>query len=79
MTTRPSAVPESWLSGSGFAPHTLLAMSQEDVRSFLGHWHRAARSECRSDEERAELDTYETRCAARSGPDGTWGCWRRTR
>ncbi|MET8344388.1 NACHT domain-containing protein [Streptomyces microflavus] len=59
VTTRPSAVPESWLSGSGFAPHTLLAMSQEDVRSFLGHWHRAARSECRSDEERAELDTYE--------------------
>lgn len=59
VTTRPSAVPETWLSGSGFEPHTLLAMSQEDVRAFIEHWHRAARSECRSKEERAELDPYE--------------------
>ncbi|MFJ6807104.1 NACHT domain-containing protein [Streptomyces anulatus] len=59
VTTRPSAVPETWLSGSGFEPHTLLAMSQEDVRAFIEHWHRAARSECRSEEERAELDPYE--------------------
>ncbi|MFJ2218447.1 NACHT domain-containing protein [Streptomyces anulatus] len=47
VTTRPSAVPETWLSGSGFEPHSLLAMSQEDVRAFIEHWHRAARSECR--------------------------------
>lgn len=59
VTTRPSAVPETWLSASGFEPHTLLAMSQEDVRDFVGHWHRAAKSECRSEEEHAELDRYE--------------------
>ncbi|MFB8074787.1 NACHT domain-containing protein [Streptomyces californicus] len=59
VTTRPSAVPETWLSASGFEPHTLLAMGQEDVRAFIGHWHRAARSECRAEEERAELDRYE--------------------
>ncbi|MET9765980.1 NACHT domain-containing protein [Streptomyces sp. NPDC006415] len=59
VTTRPSAVPETWLSGSGFEPHTLLAMRQEDVRAFIGHWHRAAKSECRSEEEHAELDRYE--------------------
>ncbi|MFF2231851.1 NACHT domain-containing protein [Streptomyces anulatus] len=59
VTTRPSAVPETWLSSSGFEPHSLLAMSQEDVRAFVEHWHRAARSECRSEEERAELDPYE--------------------
>ncbi|MEU7347467.1 NACHT domain-containing protein [Streptomyces bacillaris] len=59
VTTRPSAVPETWLSASGFEPHTLLAMRQEDVRAFIGHWHRAARSECRAEEERAELDRYE--------------------
>lgn len=59
VTTRPSAVPETWLSGSGFEPHSLLAMSQEDVRAFIEHWHRAARSECRTEEERAELDPYE--------------------
>ncbi|MFI0019381.1 NACHT domain-containing protein [Streptomyces griseus] len=60
VTTRPSAVPESWLSGSGFEPHTLLAMRRDDIHAFIGHWHRAARSECRSDEERAELETYES-------------------
>ncbi|MEU7328632.1 NACHT domain-containing protein [Streptomyces parvus] len=59
VTTRPSAVPGTWLSGSGFEPHTLLAMRQEDVRAFIGHWHRAAKSECRSEEEHAELDRYE--------------------
>ncbi|MFE3470441.1 NACHT domain-containing protein [Streptomyces bacillaris] len=59
VTTRPSAVPETWLSASGFEPHTLLAMRQEDVRAFIGHWHRAARSECRAEEERAELDRFE--------------------
>lgn len=59
VTTRPSAVPETWLSASGFEPHTLLAMRQEDVRAFIGHWHRAAGSECGSEEERTELDRYE--------------------
>ncbi|MFQ6854960.1 NACHT domain-containing protein [Streptomyces sp. 35M1] len=59
VTTRPSAVPDAWLSGSGFEPHTLLAMSRADIDAFIGHWHRAARSECRSEEEHAELDRYE--------------------
>ncbi|WP_327333371.1 NACHT domain-containing protein [Streptomyces anulatus] len=59
VTTRPSAVPETWLSGSGFEPHTLLAMGRADIDAFIGHWHRAARSECRSEEEGAELDRYE--------------------
>ncbi|WP_199786913.1 NACHT domain-containing protein [Streptomyces sp. CNS654] len=59
VTTRPSVVPESWLASSGFEPHTLLAMSRADIHSFIGHWHRAARSECGSDDERTELDTYE--------------------
>ncbi|WP_128817155.1 NACHT domain-containing protein [Streptomyces sp. S063] len=59
VTTRPSAVPETWLSGSGFEPHTLLAMGRADIDAFIAHWHRAARSECRS-EESAELDRYES-------------------
>lgn len=60
VTTRPSAVPEGWLSGAGFEAHTLLAMERDDIRAFVGHWHQAARSECRSPEERDELDTYES-------------------
>ncbi|MFE3944302.1 NACHT domain-containing protein [Streptomyces sp. NPDC059118] len=59
VTTRPSAVPESWLSGSGFEAHSLLAMNQKDIRSFIGHWHGAARSECRGPEERERLGGYE--------------------
>ncbi|MEU2025376.1 NACHT domain-containing protein [Streptomyces sp. NPDC016469] len=59
VTTRPSAVPESWLSGSGFEAHSLLPMRGKDIRTFIEHWHRAARLECASDEERRRLDTYE--------------------
>ncbi|MFF9572159.1 NACHT domain-containing protein [Streptomyces sp. NPDC014685] len=59
VTTRPSAVPESWLSGSGFEAHSLLPMNQRDIRSFIDHWHAAARSECDGPEEREQLDVYE--------------------
>ncbi|WP_328893202.1 NACHT domain-containing protein [Streptomyces sp. NBC_00236] len=59
VTTRPSAVPESWLSGSGFEAHSLMPMTTKDIRAFVDHWHTAARSECRSDEEREQLDAYE--------------------
>ncbi|MEU9205510.1 NACHT domain-containing protein [Streptomyces sp. NPDC048332] len=59
VTTRPSAVPESWLSGSGFEAHSLMPMTTKDIRAFIDHWHAAARSECLSDEERAQLDVYE--------------------
>ncbi|MGW2178779.1 NACHT domain-containing protein [Streptomyces sp. NPDC001732] len=59
VTTRPSAVPESWLSGFGFEAHSLLPMERDDIRAFIGHWHEAARAECLSDDERALLDTYE--------------------
>ncbi|MEV7108571.1 NACHT N-terminal Helical domain 1-containing protein [Streptomyces atroolivaceus] len=60
VTTRPSAVPESWLSGSGFEAHSLLAMGRKDIHAFIDHWHAAARSECASDEQRGQLDVYET-------------------
>lgn len=59
VTTRPSAVPGSWLSGSGFESHSLLPMGKKDIRAFIDHWHAAARSECVSDDEREQLDGYE--------------------
>ncbi|MFF3755225.1 NACHT domain-containing protein [Streptomyces sp. NPDC002018] len=59
VTTRPSAVPEDWLSGQGFEAHSLLPMDRDDIRSFVEHWHGAARHECPSDAERTQLDTYE--------------------
>ncbi|MEU1895909.1 NACHT domain-containing protein [Streptomyces pristinaespiralis] len=60
VTTRPSAVPEDWLSRQGFVGHSLLPMERDDIRSFIGHWHEAARQECLAPAERAQLDTYET-------------------
>ncbi|MER5553863.1 NACHT domain-containing protein [Streptomyces sp. NPDC002793] len=71
VTTRPSAVPENWLSGSGFETHSLLAMDRKDIHAFVGHWHETARSECGSDELRGQLDVYETslRRAVTTRPD----------
>ncbi|MER5634761.1 NACHT domain-containing protein [Streptomyces nitrosporeus] len=60
VTTRPSAVPEGWLSDCGFETHSLVAMDQRDIHAFIGHWHEAARSECSSARRREELDGYET-------------------
>ncbi|MFJ2672566.1 NACHT domain-containing protein [Streptomyces sp. NPDC087525] len=57
VTTRPSAVPEDWLTGHGFTAHSLLPMERDDIRAFVAHWHDAARQECPPDA--ALLDTYE--------------------
>ncbi|MEU6861990.1 NACHT domain-containing protein [Streptomyces sp. NPDC046876] len=65
VTTRPSAVPEDWLAGQGFTPHTLLPMERQDIGAFIAHWHRAARAECGPGgpgwpgSAREELDAYE--------------------
>ncbi|MPY61209.1 NACHT domain-containing protein [Streptomyces spongiae] len=59
VTTRPSAVPEGWLTGQGFTAHSLLPMERDDIRSFIDHWHDSARRECAAGSERELLDTYE--------------------
>lgn len=59
VTTRPAAVPEDWLAPHGFTAHTLLPMEREDIRTFVRHWHDAARQECAPDGERELLDRYE--------------------
>ncbi|MGZ9930197.1 NACHT domain-containing protein [Streptomyces sp. NC-S4] len=53
VTTRPSAVPEDWLAGLGFAAHSMLPMEQRDIRAFVEHWHAAARAQGQ------EVDAYE--------------------
>ncbi|WP_151477666.1 NACHT domain-containing protein [Streptomyces albicerus] len=42
VTSRPSAVPESWLGSSGFHELTLSPMARDDVATFVRRWHRAA-------------------------------------
>ncbi|MEU3664501.1 NACHT domain-containing protein [Streptomyces sp. NPDC032940] len=58
VTTRPSAVPEDWLTAQGFTVHTLLPMERDDIRAFIRHWHDAMRREC-ADSERGSLERYE--------------------
>ncbi|MFI5665932.1 NACHT domain-containing protein [Streptomyces sp. NPDC051704] len=53
VTTRPSAVPEDWLAGQGFAAHSMLPMEQGDISAFVAHWHAAARADGQ------EVDAYE--------------------
>ncbi|MBT2524856.1 NACHT domain-containing protein [Streptomyces sp. ISL-99] len=57
VTTRPSAVPEDWLAGQGFVPHSLLPMDRDDIRAFVAHWHDSARMEFPAETEL--LGTYE--------------------
>ncbi|MEW2034298.1 NACHT domain-containing protein [Streptomyces roseifaciens] len=46
VTVRPLAVGSEWLEQEGFEELRLLPMSDEDIQSFAGSWHRAARLEC---------------------------------
>ncbi|MCX4907804.1 NACHT domain-containing NTPase [Streptomyces sp. NBC_00878] len=42
VTSRPSAVPESWLGTADFHELTLSPMASDDVATFVRRWHRAA-------------------------------------
>ncbi|WP_406387076.1 NACHT domain-containing protein [Streptomyces sp. NBC_00211] len=44
VTSRPGAAEEKWLSREQFTPIDLLPMSSLDIRSFIQHWHSAARA-----------------------------------
>ncbi|MEU8787146.1 NACHT domain-containing protein [Streptomyces sp. NPDC048637] len=57
VTSRPSAVPGSWLAGEGFSEVSLAPMSREDVAAFIQRWHRAAAQRCPADLDR--LGHYE--------------------
>ncbi|WP_314178322.1 NACHT domain-containing protein [Streptomyces winkii] len=45
VTSRPSAVPENWLTGEDFAELSLSPMSRFDVAAFINRWHSAAEAE----------------------------------
>ncbi|MFD9306605.1 NACHT domain-containing protein [Streptomyces sp. NPDC060048] len=63
VTTRPSAVPEDWLTAHGFSSLALLPMERDDVGAFITHWHDSARAEAADGEgsgrELELLDRYE--------------------
>lgn len=60
VTTRPSAVEESWLAREGFADLTLAPMSRADVTAFVERWHDAARATEADTGELARLDDYQS-------------------
>ncbi|WP_017534765.1 NACHT domain-containing protein [Nocardiopsis alba] len=60
VTTRPGAASETWLETDGFVNAELQPLTDEDVRSFVHHWHEAVRGEVAEEAERALLARYET-------------------
>lgn len=44
VTSRPAAAEEGWLTAMGFTSVRLEQMGPEDVKTFLGKWHEAARN-----------------------------------
>nr|WP_322725978.1 hypothetical protein [Streptomyces spongiae] len=69
VTSRPSALREEWLADEGFTEFTLSPMCPEDVASFIGRWHEAARTD--RPEEDTALTLYRNQLlhAVRSKPD----------
>ncbi|GAQ66700.1 NACHT domain-containing protein [Streptomyces scabiei] len=60
VTTRPNAVPNSWLQQLGFRELTVRPMTRSDVGIFVTRWHSAAKASASNDELRAHLDNLET-------------------
>lgn len=59
VTTRPSAVPEGWLTSLEFRELTVRPMSLRDVAVFISRWHVAARSELSHEQERQAMEALE--------------------
>ncbi|MFD9051761.1 NACHT domain-containing protein [Streptomyces zaomyceticus] len=59
VTTRPSAVPEGWLSSSHFTELSVRPMSAADIGVFVRRWHTAARHNAATDPERSQLHDLE--------------------
>ena len=61
VTTRPPAVPQTWLAQAGFLISELLPMSFPDITRFVQHWYDAARSAVtHSASEVATLNRYQS-------------------
>jgi transcriptional regulator with XRE-family HTH domain len=59
VTTRPSAVPEGWLTSSHFTELSVRPMSTADIGVFVHRWHTAARHNAATDAERSQLHDLE--------------------
>ncbi|WP_234313874.1 NACHT domain-containing NTPase [Streptomyces sp. NBRC 109706] len=55
VTSRPSAVPEGWLTDAGLAQLTVRPMSVRDITVFVARWHAAAVAGTDDPDERAHL------------------------
>lgn len=55
VTSRPTAIPDGWLSQKGFKQLELLPMSPDDVAVFIDHWHEAVGNEEHDNERRLKV------------------------
>lgn len=58
VTSRPSAVSDSWLRNEGFTELSLSAMGRSEISAFITRWHTAAISTCQDGDEIRRLETY---------------------
>jgi predicted NACHT family NTPase len=59
VTSRPSAVDNSWVEQHGFVTVDLMPLSDNGIRDFIGNWHSAARQRETAADERAWLTDAE--------------------
>ncbi|MES2175061.1 MAG: NACHT domain-containing protein [Pseudomonadota bacterium] len=57
VTSRPTAIPDGWLSQRGFKQLELLPMSPDDVSVFIDHWHDAVANEEQDNHRRLAVKT----------------------
>ncbi|MEU8521059.1 NACHT domain-containing protein [Streptomyces sp. NPDC048577] len=70
-TVRPLAVPPDWLDSEGFEELTLLPMRDDDIRSFVTAWHRAAGLDDGDGRGHDDLDALEHDLARQFGHNPT--------
>jgi hypothetical protein len=59
VTSRPAAVPPTWLGRADFITCAIQPMAPSDIRQFIAHWHDAMRSMAAEQTSLEELDRFE--------------------
>lgn len=59
VTSRPAAVPPTWLGRADFVTCVIQPMAPSDIRQFITHWHDAMRSTVPEHAALVELDHFE--------------------
>ncbi|WP_406280054.1 NACHT domain-containing protein [Streptomyces sp. NBC_00191] len=65
ITSRPSAVDDSWLADIGFTSYTLSRMSDDDIVDFITRWHDVTRAMSTDPQQEVLLDEFKAQLLAK--------------